>query len=111
MGDLDTSVPARTADFGAAYPEYALTSRLDELRAAEYGYLDAGGHIYLDYAGAGLPARAQLRAHAGRLSNGCFGNPHSDNPTSSASTALTEQARESILRYFNADPREYAVVF
>jgi selenocysteine lyase/cysteine desulfurase len=111
MGDLDTGIPARTADFGAAYPEYALTSRLDELRAAEYGYLDAGGHIYLDYAGAGLPARAQLRAHAGRLSNGCFGNPHSGNPTSSASTALTERARESILRYFNADPREYAVVF
>ena len=52
------------SDFHAAYPDYAATSRLDEPRTAEYPYLEAGGHTYLDYTGAGLAADAQLRAHA-----------------------------------------------
>ena len=99
------------SDFLAAYPDYATTSRFDELRAAEYSYLDAGGHTYLDYTGAGLPADAQLRAHAKRVLGGCFGNPHSENPTSSASTHLVEQARAAVLAYFNASASEYAVIF
>ena len=99
------------SDFLAAYPDYATTSRLDDLRATEYSYLDAGGHTYLDYTGAGLAADAQLRAHAERLRGGCFGNPHSENPTSSASTLLIVQARAAVLSYFNAAAEEYAVVF
>jgi hypothetical protein len=51
------------AGFLSAYPGYHSTALLDELRAAEYSYLDADGHVYLDYAGAGLPAQAQLAAH------------------------------------------------
>jgi selenocysteine lyase/cysteine desulfurase len=99
------------SDFLAAYPDYARTARLDELRAAEYSYLDSGGHVYLDYTGAGLAADAQLRAHTGRLRGGYFGNPHSENPASAASTALIEQARQTVLRYFRAAPDEYAVIF
>ena len=99
------------SDFLAAYPDYATTSRLDDLRASEYSYLDAGGHTYLDYTGAGLAADAQLRAHAKRLRGGCFGNPHSESPASSASTQLIEQARAAVLGYFNASAAEYAVIF
>jgi selenocysteine lyase/cysteine desulfurase len=99
------------SDFVTTYPDYADTGRVDELRATEYGYLDAGGHTYLDYTGSGLAADAQLRAHTERLRGGCFGNPHSDNPTSLASTELIEQAREAVLRYFNAAREEYAVIF
>jgi hypothetical protein len=41
---------------------------LDRLRATEYSYLAAaGGHVYLDYTGAGLPAQAQLAAHGERI--------------------------------------------
>src|SRR5580704_8060853 len=76
------------SDFLAAYPDYATTARLDELRATEYSYLDSGGHTYLDYTGAGLPAQAQLRAHVERMGGGCFGNPHSVSPASVASTEL-----------------------
>jgi selenocysteine lyase/cysteine desulfurase len=97
-------------DFYSAYPDYAATSRLDELRATEYSYLDAGGHLYLDYTGAGLAADIQLRTHMERLRGGCFGNPHSENPTSAASTRLIEQARNAVLAYFNA-AAEYAVIF
>jgi selenocysteine lyase/cysteine desulfurase len=99
------------SDFHAAHPGYEATFRLDELRATEYSYLDEGGHVYLDYTGAGLAARSQLLAHETRLRTGVYGNPHSENPTSSAATLLVERTREAVLRYFNATPDEYAVIF
>ncbi len=102
---------AQVPEFEAAYPGYPATKALDELRAAEYGYLDAAGHAYLDYTGAGLPARAQLSAHAQRLSGRCFGNPHSVNPASAASTELIERTRRAVLGHFSAPPDEYTVVF
>lgn len=52
------------SDFVTSYPDYADTARLDELRATEYGYLDAGGHIYLDYTGSGLAADTASRSVA-----------------------------------------------
>ena len=97
--------------FLTAYPAYAASGGLDELRAREYGYLDARGHVYLDYTGAGLPSQAQLAAHADRLREGCFGNPHSENPASSAATGLVDRTRTAILAFFNASPEEYAVIF
>jgi selenocysteine lyase/cysteine desulfurase len=105
--DLSSGPPG----FWSAYPGYRSTALLDQLRAAEYSYLDAGGQVYLDYTGAGLPARAQLAAHAERIRGRCFGNPHSENPASAASTELIEQARRAVLAYFNAPPQEYAAIF
>lgn len=99
------------SDFHAAYPGYAATQRLDELRGTEYGYLDEGSHVYLDYTGSGLPARSQLAAHAARLRSGVYGNPHSASPTSAAATLLVERARADVLRYFNGSADEYAVIF
>lgn len=98
-------------EFLRAHPEYASTRKLDELRAAEYGYLDEQDHVYLDYTGSGLAARAQYRAHERRLATALFGNPHSLNPASEASTELVERARDRVLAHLRADPAEYAVVF
>ncbi|MFJ5215458.1 aminotransferase class V-fold PLP-dependent enzyme [Streptomyces sp. NPDC088354] len=81
------------------------------LRATEYAYLDEKQHVYLDHTGAGLPAGHQLRAHADRLTSDAYGNPHSQNPTSTASEELVARARAAVLRHFRADPAEYAVVF
>jgi selenocysteine lyase/cysteine desulfurase len=97
--------------FPAEFPEYRDTARLDVLRGSEYGYLDEQGHLYLDYTGAGLAARAQHRAHAERLAGTLYGNPHSVNPTSEASTDLVERTRARVLAHFNASPREYTAVF
>jgi selenocysteine lyase/cysteine desulfurase len=97
--------------FLSAYPGYRSTMLLDRLRATEYSYLDAGGHVYLDYTGAGLPAQAQLHAHAERIRGRCFGNTHSENPASAASTELIERARLAVLAHLNAPPEEYAVIF
>jgi selenocysteine lyase/cysteine desulfurase len=114
VADLEAEAGGRDqheASFLTRYPDFAATRRLDALRATEYSYLDAGGHIYLDYAGAGLPADTQIVAHATRMRAGCFGNPHSANPTSEIATALVEQARARILAFFNASEEEYAVIF
>lgn len=97
--------------FRRAYPAFASTALLDELRAKEYARLDDLGHIYLDYTGGGLAAESHLRKHFELLRGGVFGNPHSLNPTSRATTDLVEQARATILDFFRASPDEYAVIF
>ena len=97
--------------FLRAYPAYPTTHIIDDLRASEYARLDIGGHIYLDYTGGGLYAESQLRRHNRLLSEHVFGNPHSSNPTSQASTQLVEHAREYVLKFFNADPDEYLAIF
>jgi selenocysteine lyase/cysteine desulfurase len=98
-------------EFRKRYPGYAATSRLDELRATEYAHLDKDGEIYLDYTGAGVYAESQLRAHYERARGRAYGNPHSENPASAASTSLVQSAREAVLRFLNAPPGEYAVIF
>ncbi|MBW8795184.1 MAG: aminotransferase class V-fold PLP-dependent enzyme [Streptomyces sp.] len=82
-----------------------------ELRAREFGYLDEGGHTYLDHTGAGLPPRSLVTGSARRITGGLFGNPHSESPASRASGLLLAEARRAVLRHFNADPGEYAVIF
>jgi molybdenum cofactor sulfurtransferase len=93
------------------YPAYAATAALDGLRSADYSRLDRSGQVYLDYTGAGLYADSQVARHLELLRSGVFGNPHSSNPSSRASTVLVEAARERVLRHFNASGDEYAVVF
>ncbi|MER6221025.1 aminotransferase class V-fold PLP-dependent enzyme [Streptomyces sp900105755] len=82
-----------------------------ELRAREFGYLDEGGHTYLDHTGAGLPPRSLVMGSARRITGGLFGNPHSESPASRASGLLLAEARRAVLRHFNADPDEYAAIF
>ena len=112
--DAPTTTEDMTAAYEAflsAFPAYASTERLDTLRATEYARLDQQGQVYLDYTGGGLYAESQLREHMALLTGGVFGNPHSKNLTSMAMTELVEQAREYVLRYFNASPDEYMVIF
>ncbi|HEX6368238.1 MAG TPA: aminotransferase class V-fold PLP-dependent enzyme [Longimicrobium sp.] len=86
-------------------------ARFEELRQREFSRLDALGHVYLDYTGAGLYSESQVRANAEMLCSSVLGNPHSRNPTSLAATNLCEDARTRVLDYFNADPDLYEVVF
>ncbi|HEX5439499.1 MAG TPA: aminotransferase class V-fold PLP-dependent enzyme, partial [Ktedonobacterales bacterium] len=110
-----TTMPQSLAEAEAAFrretPNYATTSLLDDLRASEYGRLDQHGHVYLDYTGGGLYAESQVRAHMDLLREQVFGNPHSTNPTSMASTEHVHRARAAILAFFNASPDEYEVIF
>ena len=98
-------------DFLVAWPDYAATAGIDELRALEYSRLDRLGHVYLDYTGGGQYAESQLCDHLALLRDGVYGNPHSNNPTSLAMTELVESARAAVLAFFNADPEEYTAIF
>jgi molybdenum cofactor sulfurtransferase len=104
-------MPAAFEAFRRVFPEYDRTHHLDEIRATEYTRLDRQGQVYLDYTGGGLYARSQLLEHVTLLSDEVFGNPHSKNLTSLAMTQRVEQAREYVLKYFNASPEEYMVIF
>ncbi len=98
-------------DFLRRHPAYADATALDDLRRRDFARLDRGGHVYLDYTGGGLYGESQLRAHMRLLDSGVFGNPHSINPTSAASTELVERARACVLDFFNACPDEYVAIF
>jgi selenocysteine lyase/cysteine desulfurase len=92
-----------------AYPGYAATSALDELRAKEYPALAT--HTYLDFTAANLYASSQIATHLELLQHHLLGNPHSTNPSSSVATDYVGRARRAVLRFFNASPDEWEVVF
>lgn len=102
---------AALSAFKNTFPEYETTHLLDELRTLEYGRLDWQDQIYLDYTGGGLYAESQLQKHVNLLKCNVFGNPHSQNPTSSAMTHLVELARKYVFQFFRASPSEYLVIF
>ena len=107
----DAGIVAEHEEFLRRFPAFSTTITIDELRRREYARLDRAGHTYLDYTGASLYAESQVREHHALLQAAVLGNPHSENPTSLASTALVRQAREDVRRFFNADPDEYEVIF
>ena len=107
----DHSADTAYEGFLARYPHYRETRSLDELRAREFSRLDDQGFVYLDYTGAGLYGASQVRTHATRLVSEVFGNPHSDNPPSRRSTNQIQACRRHVLRFFNASPDDYTVVF
>jgi selenocysteine lyase/cysteine desulfurase len=93
------------------YPTFRATAMIDDLRAREFPRLDAQGHVYVDYTGGGLYAESLVRKHADLLVRNVFGNPHSNNPSSRLSTDLIASCRRHVLRFFNARPDDYGIVF
>lgn len=88
-----------------------LRSSFEELRAREFARLDECGSVYLDYTGSALYAESHLRAHEEFLKHHVLGNPHSENPASTAATRIVDDARRDVLDFFGADPAEYTLVF
>jgi selenocysteine lyase/cysteine desulfurase len=99
------------SDFFSRFPGYKNTSLLDDCRATEYRRLDERGHVYLDYTGGSLWAESQLQKHFELLQSSVLGNPHSASPASVAMTEHVERTRRAILRFFNARPEDYILVF
>jgi selenocysteine lyase/cysteine desulfurase len=83
----------------------------DALRDREFSRLDAQNHAYLDYAGSALYGESQLRAHHAMLSEGLFGNPHSDSGPSRASTEIIDAARRRVLQFLDVDESTHDVCF
>src|SRR5258707_11801613 len=95
--DVSASLSDAEAAFRQAYPAYATTHLLDELRATEYARLDRAGHIYLDYTGGGLFPASQVGAPPQLLLGKGFRKPPPRKPHSPPLTALVGQARAPAL--------------
>src|SRR5258706_1624339 len=91
------------------FPSYAGTSALDDLPATEYPAL--AEHTYLDFTAANLYATSQITQPLELLRHQLLGNPHSTNPSSSVATEHVARARRAVLRFFNASPDDWDVVF
>ena len=113
MAQLRTQSSSEAAyeQFLEAYPEYRRTAVLDEVRARDFARLDEQQQVYLDYTGAGLYASSQIQRHHDLLASGIFGNPHSHNAPSVASTDLIDACRRRVLAFFNASPDVYTAIF
>src|SRR4051794_7186895 len=84
---------------------------LSTLRSREFSRLEATGSVYLDYTGAALYPESLVVNDVERLRTQVLGNPHSDSAPSQASTDAIERARSLTLRFLDADPADYDVVF
>lgn len=90
-------------------PEITDSAFFNALRQKEYPHLDASHQVYLDYTGGNQYSLSQLQAHFSRLQHTVFGNPHSVNPASAASTQLVEDTRRKVISFFHAD--DYHCIF
>lgn len=98
-------------DFLDSFADYSQTYALDDLRHRQFARLDEQQHVYLDYAGGSLYPCCLVRDHTSLLEMLVLGNPHSKNSASLTSSRLANAVRRDVLRYFNADPDQYAVIF
>ncbi|RVX68500.1 hypothetical protein B0A52_07924 [Exophiala mesophila] len=84
-------------------------TNIDSIRDLEYpGLRDTS---YLDHAGTTLYARSLIEAYSQDLTSNIFGNPHSASAASQLSSRRIEDIRVQVLRFFNADPDDFDVVF
>lgn len=67
----------------------------------------------MDHAGSTLYASTQLESSFRELSSGLFTNPHSHHgaATAESTSGKMERVRRQVMRFFSADPDEYALVF
>ena len=92
-----------------SHPSLKHDAFFNSLREKEFSRLDNAGHVYLDYTGGNLYADSQLAQHQSMLRDQVFGNPHSTNPSSQYATKLAEEARQEVLKFFNAE--DYFCIF
>ncbi|KAJ9606426.1 hypothetical protein H2200_009387 [Cladophialophora chaetospira] len=90
-------------------PDTGYITNIDEIRDDQYPQLK--DTTYLDHAGTTLYARSLIEDYSKQLTSNLFGNPHSASASSQLSSRRIDDARLQVLRFFNADPAEFDVVF
>ncbi|KAK3817433.1 MAG: hypothetical protein J3Q66DRAFT_400759 [Benniella sp.] len=89
---------------------YGYTATIDTIRKEQCPQLNDA--IYLDHAGATLPAQHLLQKFTADLTANLYANPHSKSPSSQATSARAESARQKILQHFKASIHgEWDVIF
>jgi molybdenum cofactor sulfurtransferase len=87
----------------------AYNAHIEGMRKVQYPMLKDA--TYLDHAGTTPYSKALMDRFHSDMMGSLFGNPHSASPSSQLSTQLVEDTRLQLLRFFNADPTEYDLVF
>jgi molybdenum cofactor sulfurtransferase len=88
----------------------SLELEVSRLRAKEFSRLQ--GMTYLDWAGAALYTESHIHQSSQILQSTLFGNTHSDgSPSSVACSAMVDNARDLVLRWFDTTANDYLVVF
>ncbi|PWY85985.1 molybdenum cofactor sulfurase [Aspergillus heteromorphus CBS 117.55] len=82
---------------------------VDVIREREYPLLK--DTTYLDHAGTTLYAKSLIESFSRDLTSNLYGNPHSMSAPSQLSTQRVDDIRLRALRFFNADPDEFDLVF
>lgn len=73
--------------------------------------LQVEDEIYLDHAGTTLFPRSAIGSFTKDITSNIFGNPHSESKSSRLSTLRVEETRLRALKFFNASPDEFDLVF
>jgi molybdenum cofactor sulfurtransferase len=63
--------------FLKTFPEYHLTSSLDDLRENDFSRIHRSGETYVDWMGGALYPESLILKHATFLNNNVLGNTHS----------------------------------
>ncbi|KAJ8120656.1 hypothetical protein ONZ43_g2688 [Nemania bipapillata] len=87
----------------------AYNDRIETIRKDEFPMLHDS--IYLDHAGTTLYPKTLVDSFATEMVASLLGNPHSASASSQYTTLRIENIRHRVLRFFNADPAEYELVF
>ncbi|WIA34679.1 hypothetical protein OEZ86_012993 [Tetradesmus obliquus] len=66
---------------------------------------------YLDFTAAALVTKSHLAAANELLQSATFSNPHSRSPCGMKTTQALEEAMHLVLEFFNADPKQYTVIW
>ncbi|KAH0842412.1 hypothetical protein AYO21_10513 [Fonsecaea monophora] len=90
-------------------PETGYITNIDDIRDAEYPQLK--DTTYLDHAGTTLYAKSLIQRYSEELTGNLFGNPHSASASSQLSSRRIDDARLQVLRFFNADPNKFDLIF
>ena len=97
------------ADAGALGEDWRSEAGQEALRAAEFARI--GDAVYLDHAGATLHSERQLSDVVAQLNGNLYGNPHSQNESSTRASDGLRRAREATLRHFNTSAQQYDIIF
>ncbi|KAF9589840.1 hypothetical protein IFM89_028775, partial [Coptis chinensis] len=95
--------------FGENYGYPNAPKNIDEIRATEFKRLQ--GLVYLDHAGATLYSELQMESVLKDLTSNVYANPHSQSDAGFATCEIVRAARQQVLDYCNASPKDYKCIF
>ncbi|KAG0379282.1 hypothetical protein BGX24_001040 [Mortierella sp. AD032] len=98
------------AHFLASKESAGYNTAVDTIRKEQYPQLKDA--VYLDHAGATLPSQHHLQQFTANLTANLYANPHSKSPSSQATSARVDSARQKVLQHFKASINgEWDVIF